>query len=200
MCFSPANSTLFFFSPGYQHSVVLTGLLPGTTYYYQFGGMASGSGEIYTSAVNYFKSHPGVGASIVTSTIIYGDLGVTLPYDDNPSSSSYYPAEMCMKLISAVVDQPDGATPSPRLAIHIGDISYARGYPVVWEWFLQQISVVSANIAYMVGIGNHVSLLLQSLVSLASQPSLRSSTMLVTVSSGFPRALPTAWTLVVNVE
>ncbi len=29
---------------------------------------------------------------------------------------------------------------SPRMLIHIGDISYARGLPYTWEWFFQQVS------------------------------------------------------------
>ena len=37
-----------------------------------------------------------------------------------------------------------------------GDISYARGIAFVWEWFMEQISPVASQVAYMVGIGNHV--------------------------------------------
>ncbi len=69
------------------------------------------------------------------------------------------------------------AGPAPTQAIHIGDISYARGYSYIWEYFmnqvwvlmmelllfgnsllLSQIAPLASSVPYMVGIGNHVSL------------------------------------------
>ena len=118
MCFSPANSTAYFFSPGYQHSVLITGLLPYETYYYTIGGTPSGQSKPIWSDVYSFKSHPGVG-NVTTSTIIYGDLGVTIPYAD--VTSSYYPAAMNLNHFADILAQHDTETAaSPRLIVHIG--------------------------------------------------------------------------------
>lgn len=39
------------------------------------------------------------------------------------------------------------------LALHIGDISYARGWAYLWEYFFALIEPISTKIPYMVGIG-----------------------------------------------
>ncbi|KAB1224922.1 putative inactive purple acid phosphatase 27 [Morella rubra] len=38
---------------------------------------------------------------------------------------------------------------------HIGDISYATGFLVEWDFFLHQISPVASRVSYMTAIGNH---------------------------------------------
>lgn len=38
---------------------------------------------------------------------------------------------------------------------HIGDISYATGFLVEWDFFLQLISPFASRVAYMTAIGNH---------------------------------------------
>jgi len=40
--------------------------------------------------------------------------------------------------------------PQPALTLHIGDISYARGWAFFWEWFMQLIQPVAAQTPYMV--------------------------------------------------
>ena len=38
---------------------------------------------------------------------------------------------------------------------HIGDISYATGFLVEWDFFLHLISPVASQVSYMTAIGNH---------------------------------------------
>ena len=38
---------------------------------------------------------------------------------------------------------------------HIGDISYATGFLVEWDYFLKLISPVASRVSYMTAIGNH---------------------------------------------
>lgn len=38
---------------------------------------------------------------------------------------------------------------------HIGDISYATGFLVEWDFFLHQITPVASRVSYMTAIGNH---------------------------------------------
>ncbi|XLS44338.1 hypothetical protein HN51_001203, partial [Arachis hypogaea] len=38
---------------------------------------------------------------------------------------------------------------------HIGDISYATGFLVEWDFFLSLINPVASRVSYMTAIGNH---------------------------------------------
>ncbi|MCL7022561.1 hypothetical protein MKW94_006324, partial [Papaver nudicaule] len=38
---------------------------------------------------------------------------------------------------------------------HIGDISYATGFLVEWDYFLSMIQPVASHVTYMTAIGNH---------------------------------------------
>lgn len=38
---------------------------------------------------------------------------------------------------------------------HIGDISYATGFLVEWDFFLSFITPVASHVSYMTAIGNH---------------------------------------------
>ena len=38
---------------------------------------------------------------------------------------------------------------------HIGDISYATGFLVEWDYFLQLITPFASRLPYMTAIGNH---------------------------------------------
>lgn len=38
---------------------------------------------------------------------------------------------------------------------HIGDISYATGFLVEWDYFLHLITPIASHVSYMTAIGNH---------------------------------------------
>lgn len=38
---------------------------------------------------------------------------------------------------------------------HIGDISYATGFLVEWDFFLHLITPLASRVSYMAAIGNH---------------------------------------------
>lgn len=38
---------------------------------------------------------------------------------------------------------------------HIGDISYATGFLVEWDYFLNLITPLASRVSYMTAIGNH---------------------------------------------
>ena len=38
---------------------------------------------------------------------------------------------------------------------HIGDISYATGFLVEWDFFLSLITPLASHVSYMTAIGNH---------------------------------------------
>ena len=41
------------------------------------------------------------------------------------------------------------------LIFHIGDISYATGFLVEWDQFLELITPIASKVSYMTCIGNH---------------------------------------------
>ena len=41
------------------------------------------------------------------------------------------------------------------MVFHGGDISYARGYEAVWDFWLNMISPLASRVLYMTTIGNH---------------------------------------------
>ncbi len=69
-CFNTFILNFFFTFPLFRQS-----------YFYQFGGINSNGVNVW-SEIFQFRSHPGVGADVVTSSLVYGDLGVYLAYDD----------------------------------------------------------------------------------------------------------------------
>jgi hypothetical protein len=50
---------------------------------------------------------------------------------------------------------PAQARVSPRVVLDIGDISYARGSGVLWEYFMGSIDRSAGSAPFMVGVGNH---------------------------------------------
>eukprot|EP01100_Stratorugosa_tubuloviscum_P000718 TRINITY_DN115_c0_g1_i1.p1 TRINITY_DN115_c0_g1~~TRINITY_DN115_c0_g1_i1.p1 ORF type:complete len:580 (-),score=283.61 TRINITY_DN115_c0_g1_i1:323-2023(-) len=148
MCDAPANSPDHFFSPGYIHEVLLTGLVPSKQYFYRFGGKVISSSIIVWSDLQQFYSAPQLGSSV--EIFVFGDLGVQMPFQTKIDQQG--PSIKTTRNIRQVMDQKPN---QPWLVIHIGDISYARGYAFVWEWFFAQIEPIATQAPWMVAIGNH---------------------------------------------
>lgn len=49
---------------------------------------------------------------------------------------------------------------------HIGDISYATGFLVEWDYFLHLITPLASRVSYMTAIGNHERFILQKQLSI----------------------------------
>ncbi|ONK78435.1 uncharacterized protein A4U43_C02F18730 [Asparagus officinalis] len=129
--------------PGYIHSAVMTGLKPSQSYSYRYGSDTVGwSGQIK------FKTPPSAGSDELR-LLAYGDMGKA-PLDESvehyiqPGSRSVIEA-MAYEVSSGDVDS----------VFHIGDISYATGFLVEWDFFLNQITPVASHVSYMTAIGNH---------------------------------------------
>lgn len=56
-------------------------------------------------------------------------------------------------MVRALTDEVDSG--NVESIFHIGDISYATGFLVEWDFFLQLISPVASQVSYMTAIGNH---------------------------------------------
>ena len=105
----------------HQH---LTGLTPGTTYYYQVGDATSGVSDVFN-----FTSHPGTALVPGYTFAIIGDLGQT----DNSASTLAHVAA------------------SGRIGsiMHVGDLSYADSDEPRWDSWQNLVQPVAATIPYM---------------------------------------------------
>ncbi|KAK9192214.1 hypothetical protein WN943_020830 [Citrus x changshan-huyou] len=130
--------------PGYIHTAVMTGLRPSTTLSYRYG-----SDLVGWSDKIQFKTPPAGGSSEVLRFLTYGDMGKA-PLDD---SAEHYIQPGSLSVIKAMADEV--ANGSVDSIFHIGDISYATGFLVEWDFFLHQISPVASRVSYMTAIGNH---------------------------------------------
>lgn len=141
MCSAPAN-TSFFVSPGYQHAVTITNLLPGERYDYTFGQ----DGGIFSPVYNFVQPYAtGNVSAPPLRFVVYGDMGI---YDGVDGD--------CVRtrnLTLTEVQRTDGNASS--LVVHCGDLSYAMGGAYVWDKWLWLIEPVATRVPYMLGVGNH---------------------------------------------
>ncbi|KAJ4979818.1 hypothetical protein NE237_010598 [Protea cynaroides] len=129
--------------PGYIHTAVMTGLQPSTSYYYKYG-----SDSVGWSDQIQFQTPP-AGGSAELKFLAYGDMGkapkdASVEHYIQPGSTSVVDA-MAKEVESGKIDS----------IFHIGDISYATGFLVEWDFFLHQISPLASHVSYMTAIGNH---------------------------------------------
>ncbi|GMI84926.1 ARABIDOPSIS THALIANA PURPLE ACID PHOSPHATASE 27, purple acid phosphatase 27 [Hibiscus trionum] len=129
--------------PGYIHTAVMTELRPSSIFNYKYGSDAVGwSDEIE------FRTPP-AGGSDELKFLIFGDMGKA-PLD---ASTEHYIQPGSVSVVKAMVEEmKNGIIDS---IFHIGDISYATGFLVEWEFFLNLISPLASKVSYMTAIGNH---------------------------------------------
>ncbi|CAI9102860.1 OLC1v1001214C1 [Oldenlandia corymbosa var. corymbosa] len=129
--------------PGFIHSAVMSGLQPSTTFSYKYGSDSAGwSGEIT------FRTPP-AGGSDELNFIAFGDMGKA-PRD---SSLEHYIQPGSISVIEAIANEVSSGNVDS--VFHIGDISYATGFLVEWDFFLNLIAPIASTVSYMTAIGNH---------------------------------------------
>lgn len=129
--------------PGYIHSAIMTGLQPSTTFTLKYGSEAVGwSDEIQ------FRTPP-AGGSDELKFLAYGDMGKA-PRD---ATVEHYIQPGALSVSAALEEEV--ASGNYDSIFHIGDISYATGFLVEWDYFLQLITPFASRLPYMTAIGNH---------------------------------------------
>ncbi|KAJ6804802.1 nucleotide pyrophosphatase/phosphodiesterase-like [Iris pallida] len=129
--------------PGYIHSAVMSGLQPSQSYTYRYGSDSVGwSGQVD------FRTPPASGAKELLF-LAYGDMGKA-PLDQ---SVEHYIQPGSLSVIKAM--ENDVASGIVDSIFHIGDISYATGFLVEWDFFLNLITPLASRVSYMTAIGNH---------------------------------------------
>ncbi|XP_062208628.1 nucleotide pyrophosphatase/phosphodiesterase-like [Phragmites australis] len=129
--------------PGYIHSAVMTGLQPSQSYSYRYG-----SDSVGWSDTLKFRTPPSAGSDEL-SFVIYGDMGKA-PLDP---SVEHYIQPGSISVTKAVAKEIQ--TGNVDSIFHIGDISYATGFLVEWDFFLHLITPLASQVSYMTAIGNH---------------------------------------------
>uniref|UniRef100_A0A7N0ZZK2 Purple acid phosphatase n=1 Tax=Kalanchoe fedtschenkoi TaxID=63787 RepID=A0A7N0ZZK2_KALFE len=121
----------------------MTGLEPSTTYTYRYG-----SDSVGWSDETQFRTPPAKGADDL-KFIAFGDMGKT-PLDP---SVEHYIQPGALSVTRAMSDEV--ASGNVDSIFHIGDISYATGFLVEWDYFLNLITPLASKVSYMTAIGNH---------------------------------------------
>ncbi|KAL9424328.1 hypothetical protein AB3S75_036252 [Citrus x aurantiifolia] len=129
--------------PGYIHTAVMTGLQPSSTVSYRYGSEA-----VDWSDKIQFRTPP-AGGSDEMKFLAYGDMGKA-PRD---ASTEHYIQPGSLSVVKAMSDEVNNGNVDS--VFHIGDISYATGFLVEWDFFLHQITPVASRVSYMTAIGNH---------------------------------------------
>ncbi|CAM6039804.1 unnamed protein product [Sphagnum compactum] len=142
MCDHPANSS-YWRDPGFIHNAVLKGLDSGKRYFYQVGSDEGGWSPTFS-----FVSH--VPQNEETVGFLYGDLGTSFPYH-----TYQYVQPESTNTLKWLKRDFDAIGDVPIFVSHIGDISYARGLPWLWDEFFHNVQPIAANAPYHVCIGNH---------------------------------------------
>ncbi|XP_071937554.1 probable inactive purple acid phosphatase 27 [Coffea arabica] len=146
MCSSAVKSPASDFGwhdPGYIHSAVMTGLKPSTQFSYRYGSDSAGWSDKIT-----FRTPP-AGGSDEVKFVAFGDMGKA-PRDP---SVEHYIQPGSISVIEAIANEVSGGNIDS--IFHIGDISYATGFLVEWDYFLHLINPVASTVSYMTAIGNH---------------------------------------------
>ncbi|KAL6616223.1 hypothetical protein ACP70R_038493 [Stipagrostis hirtigluma subsp. patula] len=129
--------------PGYIHSAVMTGLQPSQSYSYRYGSDSVGWSDMIK-----FRTPPAAGSDELLF-VIYGDMGKA-PLDP---SVEHYIQPGSITVTNAVAKEMQ--TRKVDSIFHIGDISYATGFLVEWDFFLHLIKPLASQVSYMTAIGNH---------------------------------------------
>ncbi|EEC71650.1 hypothetical protein OsI_04091 [Oryza sativa Indica Group] len=129
--------------PGYIHSALMTGLQPSHSYNYRYG-----SDSVGWSNTTEFRTPPAAGSGEL-SFVIFGDMGKA-PLD--PSVEHYIQPGSTSVAKAVAAEMQTGKVDS---IFHIGDISYATGFLVEWDFFLHLITPLASQVSYMTAIGNH---------------------------------------------
>lgn len=129
--------------PGYIHTAVMNGLTPSSTFSYKYG-----SDSVGWSDQIQFQTPPSGGSNEV-KFIVFGDMGKA-PLDP---STEHYIQPGSLSVVKGMIGEVDKGNVDS--VFHIGDISYATGFLVEWDYFLQLITPLASRVSYMTAIGNH---------------------------------------------
>lgn len=153
MCTAPA-ATRGWYAPGSLHTVVLSDLSPGSTYFYTVGDNAFPTDAAHWAPVADFVAPAPAAPAVLL--LAFGDMG-NAPADGSQQHSWDYDNHGEINALNTtrrLALELDGPV-RPAAVVHFGDICYAVGYESEWDQFHEQVRPVASRVPWMVGIGNH---------------------------------------------
>ena len=167
LCGAPANSAGWV-EPGYQHSVEMrrtgaalrgSALVPGRRYAYRVGdfkrGMRGDEAMVFWAPVDPSALGGDDDDDKVYTILAFADMG-EYPDDGFDDQGKEIETEPSVRVARMVAEEAEWAARDGQvLAVHNGDISYARGYGAIWHSFFAQIEPLASRVPYMTTIGNH---------------------------------------------
>ena len=135
----------------FHYHAPLTGLEPGSRYYYE---VSDGASPASTADGSFFTAPSGRAAYRFTA---FGDIGT--PYSTNPSGYNWTESsDVSIYTANGVISPGDGNGPG-LFHLMLGDLSYANvnpgSTPAVWRDYAANVSPASANQPWMPIMGNH---------------------------------------------
>jgi len=149
-CYDDPTSSQLYLDPGFLHNAVLQPLQPARRYYYRFGSSYGGWSEVYSFIA------PRVAGDTTPFTFLYtADAGIGNPPKEEQGGACHndLPINGADGVFAAMIRDP--ATAKDEMMIVNGDISYARGWPWIWERYFDLIQPLATMMPWMVGVGNH---------------------------------------------
>jgi hypothetical protein len=164
-CYFDTTAPELYLDPGFIHTAVLTPLPPpGHPVYYSFGAtVAFGGGgaddradPTARSATYSFVSPRPPGDHTAFSFLYTADAGIGAVPPDEAGGATHNdePVNGADSVFDAIAADAS-AHVSDEFVILNGDISYARGWPFIWERFFDLVQPLTTRMPMMTGVGNH---------------------------------------------
>lgn len=136
-------------TPGMILSAVLVNIAPAARYYYQIFDLdrTDIKGILHT-----FYSAPIPTPKLAADIILFGDMGQTEIDHFQNHEEQIASINTTLSIYSDILAK---TIRKDAIIMHIGDISYARGYSVLWDQFFFQIQPIATQLAWMTCVGNH---------------------------------------------
>lgn len=155
-CYNDLTACELFVEPGLFHVVELTNLAPNTKYFYSAGELNG-----HMSVTRRFTSRIAPSADASISVLYVADAGAGFQLDGFKGSASHnacpvgpaFSTEGAVYVWDAI--KADPLTQHDHISIMNGDISYARGWPYVWELFHNETEDIFGQLPVLVTYGNH---------------------------------------------
>lgn len=154
-CYNDLSAPSYFVDPGIFHIGTLIGLPSGTTMYYQVG-----ESEGLMTEVRLFSTPVAPSADVNVQILYMADAGVSrddgvfagsASHNDCPIGNNYL--DGAVHVYDAIARDPLSRT--DQAAIINGDISYARGWPWMWEVFHNETEGIFGRLPTIAQYGNH---------------------------------------------
>lgn len=178
-CYNDFSEAMYYVHPGYFHHATVQGLIPNTQYYYRVGEGVPTEGardsrqasdppplqevtptDMVSSVLSLvtppLPSTVQADPELLFSVLYVADGGIGSPSRHTLGGATHNdpPINGADQVWRAIRADPKTYS-QDSLAIMNGDISYARGWPYIWEVFHSQVTGILDRMPVLYTFGNH---------------------------------------------